>query len=85
MQLYSSIYRFDGVLLCLPERFLVPVWVCLDFFTGAGVDLLWGFTGTILLALRLNPFAAHLDRVVRRGIQWGVGKEVKIILIYICL
>ncbi len=46
--------------------------------TGDKVDLLWGITRIIRLALRLNPFTAHSDRVVRRGIPTGaLGMRLK--------
>ncbi|WP_372906390.1 hypothetical protein [Rhodohalobacter sp.] len=36
--------------------------------TGDRVVLLRGFTGTLRLAMRLNPFATHSDRMFRRGV-----------------
>ena len=50
-------YLFGGVLLCgLTGTFLGPGLGALGFFLGVGdgVDLLWGFTRTVLFAMMIG-------------------------------
>jgi hypothetical protein len=74
-------HRFGSVLLCgLTSTVLRPGLGALGFFRGFGdgFESLCGFSGAIRLDMRLNPFAAHLDRLVRCGIPNGdVGSEAK--------
>lgn len=66
----SSVNRNSVVLICERpnDRLAMDDFFAAHTRTGEAVDLLWGFTGTVCLGMRTDPFAAHSDRVVLVGI-----------------
>jgi len=66
--LQPLVHLFGGVLLCgRTGTVLGPGLGTFGFFLGVGDcgDLLWGFTGTVRLSIRINPCDAYSDRVIQ--------------------